>query len=59
MTFIIWIISAVFGAGAMFLLDPQQGKRRRDELRQQITTKSTQLGHTISTEARNLRKKAH
>ncbi len=43
MDIITWLIAALVGAGVMYLLDPQQGKQRRQVLREQISKTSEKV----------------
>lgn len=47
------------GTGAMFLLDPDRGKRRRALLRDKIIWAARKTGDAIDTTARDVRNRAH
>lgn len=52
------IVGFLLGAGAMFLLDPDRGSRRRALLRDQGTRTSRRLGEGLEGAARDLRNRS-
>lgn len=53
-----WIGGIALGAGAMYLLDPDRGARRRSLLRDQIVHTGRKLGEGVSATARDARNRA-
>jgi hypothetical protein len=57
MEFITWVIAALFGAAIMYLLDPQQGKQRREALQKQISdATSGKFGESADSQVRPIEK---
>jgi gas vesicle protein len=52
------LIAGLIGAGLMYLLDPDQGKRRRELLRDQATSKVKDVGDTLQSKVQHTRKMA-
>src|SRR5262245_33138314 len=53
------VLGAAIGASAVFLLDPQTGKRRRALLRDKLGSISRQTASVIDKTSRDLRNRAH
>src|SRR5688500_17352546 len=53
------LIGALGGAGLMFLLDPQQGRRRRALLRDQVVKVSNRTGDRADDLAHDIQNRAH
>ena len=52
------LIAGLVGAGLMYLLDPDLGKRRRELLRDQATSKVKDVGDTLQSKVQHTRKMA-
>lgn len=55
---ILVLIAGLVGAGLMYLLDPDQGKRRRELLRDQATSKVKDMGDTLQSKVQHTRNMA-
>ncbi len=58
MTVILMVLGALIGAGVMYVLDPDQGRRRRALIRDQVVSKSNKAGDELEAKARHMRNKA-
>ena len=58
MGIILMALGAALGAGVMYLLDPEQGRRRRGLLRDQMLSKTHQAEEELEAKARQVRNKA-
>lgn len=56
MSKIFWILG---GAGLMYLLDPERGKKRREAIRDKATGVLDKAGDTIEEKGNEIRKQAH
>ncbi len=52
------LLAMGLGAGAMYLLDPQQGRRRRALLRDKMVAMRNDFQHTVQGKSRYMRDKA-
>jgi hypothetical protein len=58
MTVILMVLGALIGAGVMYVLDPDQGRRRRALIRDQVVSKSNKAGDELEAKAGHMRNKA-